>query len=97
MKNVPHSLFLPGVFLLGAFLLGAPGPGLSSLAGAAPLLAQTDGCLASCKANADACRAQCGDPEEQEQCILDCSTSSCKSDCARFEDACHKRCQKSGG
>ena len=62
------------------------------------MLGQSDACTASCLANSNACRTQCGDPEEQEQCIVgDCGISSCKADCQKFEDACRQRCAKVGG
>ncbi len=60
-------------------------------------LSQAEACQASCKANADACRAQCSDPEEQEQCIVDCDRAACKVNCEKFEYLCTKRCQNPGG
>lgn len=60
-------------------------------------LAQADACQVSCRANADACRQQCSDPEEQTQCIVLCDKSDCKANCQKFEDGCKQRCQNPGG
>jgi hypothetical protein len=60
-------------------------------------LSQGDACHTGCRANADACRTLCSDPEEQAQCIVDCDKSACKANCDKFEDACKQRCPKPGG
>jgi hypothetical protein len=56
-----------------------------------------DACETNCRTNADACRAQCGDPEEKEQCIVNCGRSECKSGCDKFERSCTEHCPSSKG
>jgi hypothetical protein len=56
-----------------------------------------DDCATSCRVNADACRTQCSDPEEQAQCIVECDKSACKAKCNKFEDACKQRCPSPRG
>ncbi len=64
------------------------------MASAAPSLA-ADACQTYCKATANSCREQCSDPQEQEQCIFECSRSECKANCNRLEEACTQHCPKS--
>jgi hypothetical protein len=54
-------------------------------------------CETNCRTNANACRAQCADPEEQEQCIVNCGKSECSADCDKFERSCNQHCQSSKG
>ncbi|HTV32836.1 MAG TPA: hypothetical protein VME69_06995 [Methylocella sp.] len=56
------------------------------------VIADAASCQASCKTNADACRAQCSDPEEQQQCIFACGRTECQGTCNRFEEACKQHC-----
>jgi hypothetical protein len=56
-----------------------------------------DDCQTYCRANADSCRAQCANPEEQEQCIVNCGKAECNAGCDKFERACNQRCQSSKG
>jgi hypothetical protein len=56
-----------------------------------------DDCETNCRTNANACRAQCADPEEQEQCIVACDKGECKASCDKFEHNCNQRCTSSKG
>jgi hypothetical protein len=56
-----------------------------------------DDCATLCRTNANACRAQCADPEEQEQCIVACDKGECKASCDKFERNCNQRCTSSKG
>jgi hypothetical protein len=56
-----------------------------------------DACETMCRTNADSCRAQCADPEEQEQCIVNCGKSECTANCNKFERNCNQHCQSSKG
>jgi hypothetical protein len=60
-------------------------------------LCQADACQTSCRTNADACRAQCSDPEEEKQCIVACGKGECKAMCDKFENNCKLHCPSSGG
>ena len=85
-------------WLLSLCLALAMTAAMPALAAGGMRMAQSEACKASCKANADACRTQCGEPEEQEQCIFgDCSPSECKGQCQTFETNCLMRCAKLGG
>ena len=54
-------------------------------------------CQTLCHTNADACRAQCSDPEEQAQCIVECDKSTCMGNREKFENACKQRCPSPRG
>ncbi len=56
-----------------------------------------DDCQTYCRANADACRTQCADPDEQAQCIVNCGKADCKAGCDKFERACNQHCPSSKG
>jgi hypothetical protein len=56
-----------------------------------------DDCQTYCRANATTCRAQCAEPEEQEQCIVNCGKSDCIAGCDKFERSCNEHCQSSKG
>ena len=56
-----------------------------------------DDCETMCRTNANACRTQCADPEEQEQCIVNCGKSECKAGCDKFERACKQHCPSAKG
>ena len=56
-----------------------------------------DACETNCRTNANACREQCADPEEKEQCIVNCSKSECNSGCDKFEHSCIQHCPSSKG
>jgi hypothetical protein len=60
-------------------------------------LSQANGCQASCRVNADACRAQCSDPDEQAQCVVECDKSACLGKCNKFEEVCKQHCPSPGG
>jgi len=56
-----------------------------------------DDCETNCRTNANSCRAQCADPEEQEQCIVNCGKSECTANCDKFEQSCNQHCPSSKG
>ena len=90
--------FLLTTCIFGALMMasGVPSPaGDLSRTGETKLRLAGD-CETNCRTNADACRAQCADPEEQAQCIVECDKSTCKANCNKFEDACKGRCPTGG-
>jgi hypothetical protein len=90
------KILLLALCMSGALIAGSAAE--SNLSGPGGYkLSQAEACQTSCKANADACRSQCSDPEEQEQCIVDCDRVACKENCEKFEYLCKQRCQKPGG
>jgi hypothetical protein len=86
--------FLPITCIFVALIMISVG-GLSR-AGETKLRLAGD-CETNCRTNANACRAQCADPEEQEQCIVNCGKSECSADCDKFERSCNQHCQSSKG
>jgi hypothetical protein len=56
-----------------------------------------DDCETNCRTNANACREQCADPQEKEQCIVNCGGSQCSSGCDKFEHSCIQHCPSSKG
>jgi len=76
---------------------GAPSPAGGLSRAGETKLSQGDACETNCRTNANACRAQCADPEEQEQCIVDCDKGECKASCEKFERNCNQHCQSSKG
>ncbi len=71
---------------------GAPSPaGDRSRAGDGKLRL-ADACETTCRTNANSCRAQCVDPEEKEQCIVNCGKSECTASCDKFERSCKEHC-----
>jgi len=94
MKN-----FLLPVCVIAALMAAS---GARSLAGdlsraREDTLELADECQTYCRANADACRAQCANSEEQEQCIVDCGKGECKASCDKFERNCNQHCPPSKG
>jgi hypothetical protein len=85
--------------MIGALTLAgaAPSPAANLLRVEKYELSQADACKESCRTNANSCREQCSDPEEQAQCIVDCDKSACKANCDKFEDTCKQHCQSPGG
>jgi hypothetical protein len=90
MKNPLLTICLFGTLIMAS---AAPSPAGTLLGGADDKVSQADVCQASCRANADACRTQCSDPEEEAQCIVDCDKGECKTNCNNFEAACKQRCE----
>jgi hypothetical protein len=91
--------FLLTTCIFGALMMasGAPSPaGDLSRTGETKLRLAGD-CETNCRTNANACRAQCADPEEQEQCIVNCGKSECSAGCDKFEHSCNQHCQSSKG
>ena len=91
--------FLLTTCVFGALIMTS---GVPSLAGGLSRAGETklrlaDDCETNCRTNANACRAQCADPEEQEQCIVNCGKSECSADCDKFERSCNQHCQSSKG
>jgi hypothetical protein len=89
------SLFT--TFMFGVLLAASTAPSLAadhSRLGEFKL-SQAGACKASCKANANSCRAQCSDPEERANCLYECDT--CMANCEKFEDACKQHCPSSSG
>jgi hypothetical protein len=82
----------------GALMMasGAPSPAGDLSRTGEYKLSQGDACHTSCRVNADACRTQCSDPEEQAQCIVECNKSACMANCAKFERSCNQRCPTGG-
>jgi hypothetical protein len=98
LEGLSMKTLLLTTCLSGALIIASAAPSLAAnlhRAGAYEF-GQAEACQTSCNANADACRTQCSDPEEQEQCIVDCDKSECKANCATFEDACKQHCQNPG-
>lgn len=91
--------FLLTTCIFGALIMasGAPSPAGDLTRMGAYKLSQADACHTSCRTNADACRTQCADPEEQEQCIVNCGKSECTANCNKFERACNQHCESSKG
>ena len=91
--------FLLTTCIFGALMVtsGAPSPAGDLSHTGQHKLRLADDCQMSCRANADACRAQCADPEEKEQCIVNCGRSECKSGCDKFESSCTQHCPSSKG
>jgi hypothetical protein len=85
--------------ILGALMLasGAPAPAGDLSRTGEHKLRLADDCQTKCRTNADACRAQCADPEEQKQCIVDCGGGECKASCDKFERNCNQHCSSSQG
>ncbi len=101
MQTTPIGLDLAKLTtcMLGALIVGsaAPSPAANLPRAGEYKLSQANTCQTLCHTNADACRAQCSDPEEQAQCIVECDKSTCMGNCEKFENACKQRCQSPGG
>jgi hypothetical protein len=85
--------------MFAALMAASVAPSLAddrSCAGECPIKLAA-ACQDYCKSNAKTCKDQCSDPQEQEQCIVDCDRSECKAGCSRFEETCIQRCPKPGG
>jgi len=94
MKTILLTTCIFGALMMAS---GAPSPtGDLSRAGETKLKLADD-CETNCRTNANACRAQCADPEEQEQCIVACDKGECKASCDKFERNCNQRCTSSKG
>ena len=98
LEGLPMKTLLltPCMFGVLCVVSAAPSPAANFRRPGEYELSQADVCRANCKANADSCRTQCSDPEEQEQCIVNCDSSACKANCDRFEDVCKQHCQSPG-
>ncbi|HUZ92113.1 MAG TPA: hypothetical protein VMU78_09470 [Methylocella sp.] len=96
LEGLSMKTLLLTTCMFGALIAASAAP---SLAANLPEveLSQANGCQASCRANADACRAQCSDPEEQTQCVVECDRSACLGKCNKFEAACKQHCPSPGG
>ena len=94
MKNLLVTLCMSAALIVAS---AAPSPAANLPRVAEYNLSQADACQTSCKTNADTCRAQCADPEEQEQCIVACGTGECMATCNKFEDNCKRHCPGSKG
>ena len=91
--------FLLTACVFGALMVASAAPtraGDLSRAGQ-PKLRLADACETNCRTNANACREQCAEPEEQEQCIVGCDKGECKASCDKFEETCNRRCLSPGG
>jgi hypothetical protein len=82
--------------IFGTLLLASAAAANLSRAGAYEL-SQADTCQANCRVNTDACNSQCSDPEEQQQCIVNCDKAACQANCKTFEDNCKRHCPSPGG
>jgi hypothetical protein len=80
----------------GVFLIASAAPSGANDRLRAFQTAASDACVADCHENAKACRQQCYNPEEEEQCIVACK-SECNASCDKFEEACKKRCESTKG
>jgi hypothetical protein len=90
--------FLLTTCIFGALMMASAAPtGAGDSPAGKHKLRLADACETNCRTNADACRAQCADPEEKEQCIVNCGRSECKSGCDKFERSCTQRCPSSKG
>ena len=91
--------FLLTTCIFGALAMasGAPSPAGDLSRTGEHKLSQGDACETNCRTNANSCRAQCADPEEQEQCIVACDKGDCKASCDKFERNCNQHCQSSKG
>jgi hypothetical protein len=94
MKN-----FLLPTCMVAALMAASGAPSLAADLSRARdgTLELADDCQTYCRANADSCRAQCANPEEQEQCIVNCGKAECNAGCDKFERACNQHCQSSKG
>jgi hypothetical protein len=90
-------LLTTSVFAALMMASGAPSPAASLSRTGEHKLRLADDCETNCRTNADACRAQCANPEEQEQCIVDCGKGECKASCDKFERNCNQHCPSSKG
>ena len=90
-------LLTPCIFAAVMMASGAPSPAGDLSRTGEYTLRLADACEAMCQTNADSCRAQCADPEEQEQCIVNCGKSECTANCNKFERNCNQHCQSSKG
>jgi len=92
-------IFLLTTCIFGALMMAsgarAPAGGLSRAG--ETVLRLADDCATNCRTNANACRAQCAEPEEQEQCIVGCDKGECKASCDKFERNCNQHCPSSKG
>ena len=91
--------FLLTTCVFGALMMASAAPsraGDLSRAGQHELRL-ADACETNCQTNANSCREQCADPEEKEQCIVNCSKSECNSGCDKFEHSCIQHCPSSKG
>ena len=94
MKNLLFAICMSGALIVAS---DAPSPAANFSPTREYRLTEADACQTSCRTNADSCRALCSDPEEQQQCIVDCDKGECKANCNKFEDNCKRHCQSSGG
>ena len=91
--------FLLTTCIFGALMMagGAPSPAGDFSRTGEYKLRLADDCETNCRTNANACRTQCADPEEQQQCIVNCGKSECNAGCDKFERACNQHCPSSKG
>jgi hypothetical protein len=91
--------FLLTTCIFGALMTAsaAPSPAANLLRTGEHKLTLAGECETNCRTNADSCRAQCADPEEQEQCIVNCGKSECNANCEKFERSCTEHCASSKG
>jgi hypothetical protein len=94
MKNLLLTICMSGALIVAS---AASSPAANLPRAGEYKLSQADACQTSCKTNADSCRAQCADPEEQEQCIVGCDKGECNANCNKFEDNCKRHCPSSKG
>jgi hypothetical protein len=94
MKNLLLAICMSGALSVAS---AAPSPAANLPRAGEFKLSQADACQTSCRTNADSCRALCSDPEEQEQCIVDCDKGACITNCNKFEDNCKQHCPSSKG
>ena len=93
MKTFLLAICMSGTLIAAS---AAPSPAANPSRLGEYKLSQADACHTSCRANAEACRTLCSDPEEQVQCIVECDKSACNANCNKFEDACKQRCPTGG-
>jgi hypothetical protein len=89
--------FLLTTCIFGALMTASAAPSRAGDLSRAGQLRLADACETNCRTNANACREQCADPEEKEQCIVNCSKSECNSVCDKFEHSCIQHCPSSNG
>ena len=89
--------FLLTTCIFGALMMASAAPSRAGDLFRAGRLRLADACETNCRTNADACRAQCADPEEKEQCIVNCGRSECSSGYDKFEHSCIQHCPSSKG
>ena len=94
MKTILLTTCIFGALMMAS---GAPSPAGDLSRAGETKLRLADDCETNCRTNANACRAQCADPEEQEQCIVNCGKSECSASCDKFERNCNQHCQSSKG